>query len=146
MDNRERADLVMQAIGHAIDRNPEATSAVMDQIGYSSDAYAMYGVCCALAEAGRQIMPKILGEQPPDAVWGLLPLGDKPLETEPDRAFSVRFLTAYLNTDKDTCWALFFAAWKAGADDFTRSVITLLCDVADLARLALEMLEGSEGQ
>jgi hypothetical protein len=102
----------------------------------------MYGVCCAIAEAGAFMLRKIYGDQAPttpdDGMWVLQPLVPDAVDRDPAKAFSMRFLIAYANGDRDTTLALFDAALASGGDQYVDSVSSLLADVAGITRLALE--------
>lgn len=138
MTEEETAALVMQAIGYAIDGDGERATSVLDTIAESSDNNRMYGVCCAIAAAGAQVLRLLYGSQAPGPgdMWAFSELAPGSLG-DPAEAFATRFLVAYANGDTPTCLALYQAALKAGGIEYVDSVCALLANVAGLARLAL---------
>nr|WTB35223.1 hypothetical protein OG781_42340 [Streptomyces sp. NBC_00830] len=145
MNSSLRAQLVMDAIRRAVDCDFQIASNLMGEILRNSEGRQMYGVCCGLADAARQTLVRLYGQQGPETLWALAAPDpdDEPLH--PAHTFSLRFITAFANGDMETCKALYLAAADASADDYAHSVIALLGDVARLARRALlELAEGGE--
>lgn len=137
MDNTRRADLVITAVNHAVTCNFEEAMAAIAEIAQASDGQQMYGVCCALAETGRQTLVRLYGQQHPETLRALAAPDPADGPVHPAHAFSLRFLTAFVNRDMATCEALYLAASRASGEDFAHSVTSLLGDVARLARHAL---------
>lgn len=146
MDNTRRADLVLAAVNHAIACDFEEAMAAIAEIAQASTGRQMYGVCCALAETGRQILVRLYGQQHPETLWALAAPDPDNGPVHPAHAFSLRFLTAFVNRDLPTCEALYMAALRASGEDFAHSVTSLLGDVARLGRHALleELLTPAE--
>lgn len=145
MNSSLRAKLVMDAISRAVDCDFQVASNLMGEIFRNSTGQQIYGVCCGLADAARQTLVRLYGHQGPETMWALAPSDPDDEPQHPAHAFSLRFITAFANSDMETCQALYLAASKASADDYAHSVIALLGDVARLARRALlELAEGGE--
>jgi len=140
------ADLVWDALGRAVEGDTEGAAADLFTIGIEVDGNMMYGVCCAIAEAGHHILKRLYGDRAPrpgtDDMWRLMELEPGALLQDPVHAFSVRFLAAHANGDGPTAMALFNAALRAPDDLYVRSVCRLLADVAGLARLAIDKQAG----
>ncbi|MFE3049558.1 hypothetical protein ACFXIY_21200 [Streptomyces albidoflavus] len=136
MNTDQTAEAVFEMLVHAVAGNTEQASRLLESIGTQSDDHRMYGVCCALAGAGKQMLYKIFGDQPPEHMWALEELSPGTLAADPAGGFAVRFLIANANGDRDTRRALFQAALHADGDQYVDSVCALLAQVASLCRLA----------
>ncbi|MFE9199961.1 hypothetical protein ACFYMH_28470 [Streptomyces albidoflavus] len=136
MNTDQTAEAVFEMLAHAVAGNTEQAAGLLESIGAQSDDHRMYGVCCALAEAGTQMLYKVFGEQPPEHMWALQELSPGALAADPAKGFAVRFLIAYANGDRDTTLSLFQAALHADGDQYVDSVCALLAQVASLCRLA----------
>jgi hypothetical protein len=139
MEDDERANLVMQAIGQIIVNDGDGAADTLTTLGENSDGYQMFGVCCALAEAARHLLPKIFGPLPEDTFWVLESLVPGGLTDDPAKAFSVRFIVSWANGDRETAQALFHAAISGSTEEYVDSVSALLIDVGGFARLALDL-------
>jgi hypothetical protein len=140
MTEDEMVDLVQQALAAAIDGDTAQASAALDALGDGCTNTQMYGVCCAIAEAGRRILRKLYGSGAPSRpgdMWAIEELVPGAFHKDPADAFAARFLVAYANRDSSTCLALFETALTAGGTEYVDSVCALLTNVAGLARLAL---------
>lgn len=143
METSRRGRLAMDVLQHAVNRNYARAMQVMDEIVTASTDRQMYGVCCAFAEAGRQILVRLYGHPSPEGLWALAaPDPDDKCAQHPAHLFSLRFITAFANRDMQTCRALYLAAANASADDYSHSLAALIGDVANLARVALEEMAG----
>lgn len=143
MKNEHRADMVITAVNRAVACDFEGAMTVMAEIADASDKQQMYGVCCALAEAGRQVLVRLYGNPGPETLWALAAPDPADGPRHPAHTFSLRFLTAFINRDLPTCQALYMAASHASGEDFAHSVTSLLGDVARLGRhVLLEELMG----
>ena len=138
METPRRAQLVMDVLQHAVNRDVDQAIHVMGEIAAASNGRQMYGVCCALAEAARQTLVRLYGHPSPEGLWALAVPDPAEGPQHPAHAFSLRFITAYANGDLPTCEALYVAAANASPEDYSHSVTALLGDVAHLARVALE--------
>lgn len=135
-------ELIMDALASTIAGDAERAADKLTEVGSQCDSAEMYGVCCALAAAGRQALTKIYGPSFNQAGGDMFALQElAPGETDPAEMFSMRFLIAYANGDTPTCMALYSAADKASDEDFVSSVSSLLINVAGLSRLALDRTE-----
>lgn len=140
MDTTRRAQLVLDIVQHAVDRNFDRAWNLLVEVADVSTGDQMYGVCCAFAETGRQALIRLYGNPGPEALWALTAHDPAEGPQHPAHAFAQRFLTAYANQDLPTCQALYLAASKASTEDYSHSVTALLGDVARLSRHALEEL------
>lgn len=142
MDQHQTAELVWQMLGQAVDGDTAAAATTLQTIGMNADDHRMYGVCCALASAGQQILQQLYGEHAPrpgtSDMYVLEELVPGAVTDDPAKGFALRFLTAYANGDTTTTLALFNAALDASDDEFCDSICALLANVAGLARLALK--------
>ncbi|MFD6375404.1 hypothetical protein [Streptomyces sp. KR2] len=136
MNTDQTAEAVFEMLAHAVAGNTEQVGRLLESIGTQSDGDRMYGVCCALAEAGKQALYKVFGEQPPEHMWALGERSPGALAADPAKGFAARFLIAYANDDRDTTLALFQAALHTDGDQYVDSVCALLAQVASLCRLA----------
>ena len=124
--------------------NDTATTEIytLNSVCEEADRPRMYGVCCALAEAGSHMLRKIYGDQAPktseDGMFVFQELQPGALADDPARTFSMRFLTAWANGDTGTTDALFSAATRASSEEYVDSVCALFADVVGITRLALD--------
>ncbi|MFD5762252.1 hypothetical protein ACFWIZ_45730 [Streptomyces sp. NPDC127044] len=146
MDTPRRDQLVMNVLQNAVNHNHDRAMQVMGEIAAASTGRQMYGVCCAIAEAGRQTLVRLYGHPSPEGLWALTaPDPDNDCAQHPAHLFSLRFITAFANGDTPTCQALYLAAANASGEDYSHSLTALIGDVAHLARVALEEL-ATEGE
>ena len=142
MTQEETAELVWQMLGQAVDGDTAGAATTLQTIGMNADDHRMYGVCCALASAGTQILHQVYGEHAPrpgtSDMYVFQELEHGAVNRDPAKAFAIRFLTAYANGDTQTTLALFNAALAASDEQYVSSTAALLANVAGLARLALE--------
>ncbi|MFJ2675085.1 hypothetical protein [Streptomyces sp. NPDC087525] len=138
MDHAEASKLIFTALTHAVAGDSDAAATSLESLGTQSDNNQMYGVCCAIAEAGKHVLPRLFGEQPADSMVVLQELEPGAALADPHRAFALRFLTAYANNDQPMTLALFDTALAAGGEQYVESVCALLAEVAGLCRLALD--------
>jgi hypothetical protein len=142
MDTDEASTLVFEALAYAVAGDAEHAAHNLTTLGENSDDNRMYGVCCAIASAGKHMLQKIYGDQAarPERgdMWAMEQLEPGALDRDPPKAFAARFLIAYCNDDEATTLALFQAALHSGGDQYVDSVCALLADVAGIARLALK--------
>lgn len=136
MNTEELYELVMKAMGCALDQDALGATAALQAIGDTGDPYDMYRACCGWAEIGRAALSKFYGDQAPSAdrpgMWGMQVLDSD--NVSPEDLFANRFLIAYCNDDKEMAPTLFRAALES--DWFPESVTALLSNVAGLTRLA----------
>jgi len=148
VNQRETANLVMEALAHAVSGDSHGAATTLQTIGQNSDGNAMYGVCCALAAAGEHAMRRLYGDQAPQPgsgdLWVMEKITPGAMENDPAKAFALRFLISYANRDTATCLALYSAAWNASDDEYVASVAALLNDVAGITRLALDRQKGDQ--
>jgi hypothetical protein len=139
MDSRTASQLIHDALAYAVAGDAEGAATRLEQLGTQSDNDQMYGVCCAIAEAGKQMIRRLFGDAMNEHSLVVLQeiepgAGDR----DPARAFAMRFLAAYANDDRDMTLALFDTALKAGGEQYVDSVCALLSEVAGLCRSALD--------
>lgn len=142
MDTNTASQLVFEALAHGVAGDTEGAFDKLNSVCEQADQPRMYGVCCGLAEAGAHMLRKIYGDQAPktpeDGMWILQELEPGAADKDPAKAFSIRFLTAWANGDRDTTDALFTAATHASDEQYVDSVCALFADVVGITRLALE--------
>lgn len=145
MDKEATTTLLIEALVNAVDGNAHQAATALQTLGQQSDGNEMYGVCCALSEAGVIALRRIYGDRAPKPgtadMWAMQQLtptaGDDPAEQ-----FSLRFLIAYANGDKPTALALYNAAYKASDEEYVDSIGALLATVAGITRLSLDKTRG----
>jgi hypothetical protein len=118
---------------------------LLQQIGESSTAHEMYGVCCALAETGKHFLGQIYGDQAPTpehGMWVMQELTPGGLDSDPPSTWATRFLIARANGDEQQTLALFDASIEADGDRHVCDVAALLANVAGIAKLALSETSG----
>ena len=136
MDDRERIDLVMKAIAAAADNDADTAAEAFNTVGENSTPSQMYGVACALAEAAKVLLDKLIGPLPDGSMYALDQLTPGAELRDPAQLFAVRFIVANANRDKDTRLALFSTAHNATPDDYVDSLMALLCTTGNFMRLA----------
>lgn len=145
-DMSELSQMAFDALAHAVAGDTDKTAEILTAIGEGSDFHQMYGVCCGFAEAGHHMLKQLYGDHAPkpgtDDMWAIQPLIPGALD-DPVKAFSVRFLIAHCNGDRDTTLALYDTAAQAAPEDFVASVCQLLTDIAGISRLAIEKRDRS---
>lgn len=112
MSSEELSDKAYAMIGQAAFGDRMMAIAILEEIGTNTDACGMFGVCVGIAEAVRIVLgnahgPLVHGAQ----VALVMPPGAE--RQEPEKTFAARFITAWLNGDRDMCRALFFATFQA---------------------------------
>lgn len=142
MDTDTASQLVYEALAHGVAGDTEGAFDKLNAVCTQADWPRMYGVCCGLAEAGAHMLRKIYGDQAPktaaDGMFIFQELQPGALADDPSKTFSMRFLTAWANGDRDTTHALFTAATKASDEEYVDSVCALFADVVGICRLALD--------
>lgn len=145
MDTDTASQLVYEALAHGVAGDTEGAFDKLNSVCETADGPRMYGVCCGLAEAGAHMLRKLYGDQAPqspeDGMFILQELAPGAADKDPAKAFSVRFLTAWANGDRDTTDALFTAATRASDEQYVDSVCALFADVVGICRLALNELK-----
>jgi hypothetical protein len=139
MDRDLFTRLTMDAMAFTVLKDADRAIEALDQISESGDPFDMYVACCGFAEVAKRAMQTVLGETPDLSagdMWILQEIEPGAMDADPVKTFSMRFMIAYANDDKDTTPALYRAALEAGPDQFAESVCQLLIDAADLHRLA----------
>lgn len=140
MNTETASQLIYEALAAAASGNTETAFDKFNAVCENADVPCMYGVCCALAEAGTHMIRQIYGDKAPaspeEGMFVLQELQPGAVGDDPAKAFSVRFLTAWANGDRDTTDALFAAATRASNEEFIDSVCALFADAVGLIRLA----------
>ncbi|MGW2951594.1 hypothetical protein [Streptomyces eurythermus] len=144
MTSREAAEMVEEALTAAVVGDADRAAGLIARLGVDSDAHRMFGVCCAIAEAGHRALRLCFGEAAPDPsqgdMWMIEQLEAGALDN-PVQAFASRFLVAYSNGDRETARAHWETALAAGPEVFVGGVCQLLVDVAGLTRAAMQQSE-----
>lgn len=142
MSTEDASKLIFEALAHGVAGDGDTAINTLSSVCEEADRPRMYGVCCALAEAGSHMLRKIYGDQAPktseDGMFVFQELQPGSLADDPARTFSMRFLTAWANGDTDTTNALFTAATHASNEQYIDSVCALFADVIGITRLALD--------
>ncbi|MFK0106472.1 hypothetical protein [Streptomyces sp. NPDC091217] len=145
MDTFRRSQLVMEMLRHAVNGNHDETMRVLGDIVRACDGQQLYSVCCGIADAARQSLIKLFGHPSPEGLWALA-AGDPDEGCQhPAHTFALRFVAAYANGDKDTCSALYLAAYRASPADYGQSVTALIGLTGYLTRAAIEELAANDG-
>lgn len=142
MSTEDASQLVYEAIAHGVAGDGDTAFDKLNSVCEDADQPRMYGVCCALAEAGAHMLRRIYGDKAPktpdDGMFILQELEPGAVGKDPAKAFSIRFLTAWANGDTDSTDALFTAATHASDEQYVDSVCALFADVIGITRLALD--------
>ena len=142
MDTDTASQLIYEALAHGVAGDRDGAIDKLNTVCEDADGPRMYGVCCALAEAGTHMLRKLYGDQAPktpdDGMFVFQELAPGALDDDPAKAFSMRFLTAWANGDTDTTGALFSAATRASNVQYIDSVCALFADVIGICRLAVD--------
>ncbi|MGW3246609.1 hypothetical protein [Streptomyces sp. NPDC001070] len=144
MDTSRRAELAMDVLRNAANDDHEEAMRLMAEIAQGSDGQQMYGVCCALAETGRQTLIRVYGHPSPETLWVLVAPDPADGPRHPAHTFALRFITAFLNGDTATCEALYATAARASSEDWAHSVTAIVGYVARLAQIEQEELAAAE--
>lgn len=146
MNSDTAANLIFEALAHAVAGNGDEAAHRLITIGAQSDTNQMYGVCCAIASAGEHMLCQIYGDRAPrpehGEMWALQQMQPGALDDDPPKAFAARFLVAHCNRDTETALALFQAALESDDDQYVASVGALLATVAGISRLAIDEKKG----
>jgi hypothetical protein len=142
MDTETASQLLYEALAHGVAGDSEGAINKINSVCEGADTARVYGVCCGLAEAGAHMLRQIYGDKAPktpeEGMFVLQELEPGALGKDPAKAFSVRFLTAWANGDRDSTGALFDAALRGTNEQYIDSVCALFADVVGITRLALE--------
>lgn len=142
MDTDTASQLIFEALALGVAGDSDNAIDKLNSVCEDADGPRMYGVCCALAEAGAHMLRRVYGDKAPaspaDGMFVLQELEPGAVGKDPAKAFSVRFLTAWANGDTDTTDALFTAATRASNEQYIDSVCALFADVIGITRLALD--------
>ncbi|WP_319052639.1 hypothetical protein [Streptomyces europaeiscabiei] len=142
MSTEDASRLIFEALAHGVAGEGDTAISKLNSVCEDADGPRMYGVCCALAEAGTHMLRKLYGDQAPktpaDGMFVFQELVPGATLDDPAKTFSMRFLTAWANGDTDTTNALFSAATRASNVQYIDSVCALFADVIGITRLALD--------
>lgn len=134
MTEQEATQAIWDLLGHAVEgRADEAAHALM-AIGQDSTTARMYGVCCGIAEVGKEVLRKLYPHmiwEPNGSMWTLRQIGSG--DGDPADVWAARFLVAWANGDTANTDALFRAAVAGSNDEYIGSVCALVTTVAGLA-------------
>lgn len=141
MSTEDASTLIFEALAHGVAGEADNAIGKLNTVCEDADGPRMYGVCCALAEAGAHMLRRIYGDKAPktpeDGMWIMQEFGPG-ITADPAKAFSMRFLIAWANGDRDTTNALFTAATHANNEQYIDSVCALFADVIGITRLAMD--------
>jgi hypothetical protein len=129
------SDRTMRLLCAAMDRDPDETTHLLEEIAERYNASGMYAVCCALAQSVLTLaFPEFkrgdgtLDDGEMLAVQRLPGASD-----DPHILWAVRFVAAYANGDMGTTDALFFGSMD-DEDAHGGGVVALIAMAADIAR------------
>ena len=142
MSTEDASQLIFEALAHGVAGEADTAIDKLNSVCEDADGPRMYGVCCALAETGAHMLRRVYGDTAPktpeDGMWIMQELAPGAMDGDPAKAFSMRFLIAWANGDRDTANALFTAATRASSEQYIDSVCALFADVIGITRLALD--------
>ncbi|WP_393075132.1 hypothetical protein [Streptomyces sp. LN704] len=142
ISTEDASQLIFEALACGVAGERDTAIDKLNSVCEDADGPRMYGVCCALAEAGAHMLRRVYGDAAPttpeDGMWVVQELQPGAMEDDPAKAFSMRFLIAWANGDRDTTDALFTAATRASNEQYIDSVCALFVDVIGITRLALD--------
>jgi hypothetical protein len=142
MSTEDASKLIFEALAHGVAGESDTAIDKLNSVCGDADGPRMYGVCCALAEAGAHMLRRVYGDKAPktpeDGMWIMQELHPGAMDDDPAEAFAMRFLIAWANGDQDTTDALFTAASHASNEEYIDSVCALFVDVIGITRLALD--------
>ena len=142
MSTEDASQLIFEALAHGVAGESDTAIDKLNSVCEGADSPRMYGVCCALAETGAHMLRRIYGDKAPktpdEGMFVLQELQPGATDNDPAKAFSMRFLIAWANGDRDTANALFTAATRASSEQYIDSVCALFADVIGITRLALD--------
>ncbi|UQA95720.1 hypothetical protein [Streptomyces halobius] len=131
------APLIEDVLRHLLDGDLGRAAVVLDDITCRGDAADVFGLCCAVADTGRAVLPVLYPHG-----YGPGLVVDVPAD-DAHRLFAARFLTAYDHGDVPMASALYAVAHTAGDRARTESVCALLALVSSFyRRAALSSQEG----
>ncbi len=130
------ADQTGRLICAAVDRDPDAVSDTLGEIGERYGHDGVYGVCCALATAVHQLAFPNLKQGDGSLTGDMLGIQKLPgAKDDPATEWACRFVTSHVNGDGPTNASLFYG--NLGDEDLILGgVISLVAMVGDIARQA----------
>ncbi len=143
MTDNEATKAIWDLLGHAIEGRGEQAAQLLMAIGQDSDTARMYGVCCGIAEVGREILRKLypaMAWAPSGYMWAMQQI--RPGEGDPADVWAARFLVAWANKDTANTDALYRAAVAGSDDEYVGSICALVTTVAGLAITARTEKDG----
>jgi hypothetical protein len=142
ISTEDASKLIYEALAHGVAGDGDTAIDKLNTVCEDADGPRMYGVCCALAEAGAHMLRRVYGDKAPktpdDGMWIMQELRPGDTDNDPAKTFSMRFLIAWANGDQDTTDALFTAATHASNEQYIDSVCALFADVIGITRLAMD--------
>lgn len=119
----------------ARDRNPGVAADCLEKVGERYGHDGVFGVCCAMAAVVQRLA--FPGTKRGDgtldnehlAIIQQLPGADP----NPDALWAARFVTSYINGDRDTTAALFYGALDF-PEEIVAGVVSLVSMAGDVAR------------
>jgi hypothetical protein len=117
-----------------VDRDPDETCRLLEEIAEGYGASGMYAACCALAETVRQFAFPSVRRGDGTLTGEMLVVEQMPgSKGDPRALWACRFVASYINGDSGTSIALFYGS-VADEDAHTGGVIALLALAASLTR------------
>lgn len=126
----------MRLLCAAMDRDADTVTSLMAEMADRYGPGGIYGVCCALSEAVRQLGFPSFERGDGSLTGDMLAIEKLPgAKSDPHTEWACRFVVAYINGDMDNTDALFFGTVD-DEDLHTGGVIALIAMAADIARQA----------
>lgn len=127
--SQETLDLAVSALLGAVDKDPERVIAAVSAL---DNAPALYGACEAWAEAAR--LGGGLNEE--GGYWIIQADDGRAIDdcASDEAVWSLRYLTAHMNDERQDTLAMFMASEAAGLDVLVRRVHSLLDLCAQIVR------------
>lgn len=135
MERETAKRLTLEALQHALNGRYGEAWENFNALAATRDARTLYLACCGWAGSAEVALEAHHGRRAA-GTWTPSDVHPDGLGNSPERAFAVRFITAYCNSDKATTEALFAVAANAAGHQFAKSLAVLLMTAAELNLLA----------
>lgn len=147
MSDREIAELAIEALYLAVGGDHKGAARNLARLIRNADTDQMFALCLGFAEGAHKALLKAAGDRAPDLAkgehWGIeqVRIGSD----DPAVLFSLRFIVACCNGDRDMCRTHYDVMLTASEDARLRGVAQLFGDAAKLIREATAPVGGEDG-